>query len=167
MSQSAADALFRGSRTNLRPDPQPEVRPRRTRRQTVAALQGVPMFSGFSRRHLERLAKATDELAFAPGEHIVEEGMLGETLFIVLEGRAKVLRGKRKIAAVLPGEFFGELSTLDGGPRTASIVAETSVRVIRLFRRTLIELLREEPRLTLDLLRGIAARIREIDRRMH
>jgi CRP-like cAMP-binding protein len=125
------------------------------------------MFATFSQKHLERLAKATDEQVFAPGDHIVEEGMLGETLFVVLEGRAKVVRGTRKVGQVLPGDFFGELSTLDGGPRTATIKAETPVRVIRLYRRTLLELLRDEPRLTLDLLQGICRRIREIDRSLH
>jgi CRP-like cAMP-binding protein len=145
----------------------PEVPRRRTRHQTVTALEGVPLFAGFSRRHVERLAKATDELVYAPGDTIVEEGMLGETLFVVMEGKANVIRGGRKIAEVLPGEFFGELSTLDGGPRTASIVAATPVSVIRLFRHTLLDLLRDEPRLTLDLLEGIVRRIREIDRRIH
>jgi len=161
MPARGPDLLLR----NADPQVQPEVPRRRTRHQTVTALRGVPMFAGFSSKHLQRLAKETDELAFAPGEPIVEEGMLGETLFVVLEGRAKVVRGKRTIARVLPGEFFGELSALDGGPRTASIVAETPVRVIRLFRKTLVELLRDEPKVTIDLLEGIARRIREIDRR--
>ena len=122
------------------------------------------MFSSLSRRQLERLAKETDEQIYAPGDRIVEEGMLGETLFIILEGKAKVLRGKTQVAEVLPGEFFGELSTLDGGPRTATIVAETAVRVIRLFRRSLLAMIRDEPRLALEILEGIARRIREIDR---
>ena len=67
--------------------------------------------------------------------------MLGEALFVVLSGRARVTEaqaGRRP----LPGDFFGELSALDGGQRSANVVAETPVRVLRLFRHTLLELLR-------------------------
>jgi CRP/FNR family transcriptional regulator, cyclic AMP receptor protein len=66
---------------------------------------------------------------------------------------------------VLPGDFFGELSAIDGGPRTASVVAVSPMRVLRLFRRTLIRLLEDEPRLTLTLIAGMARRVREVDRR--
>ncbi len=113
------------------PERQPEQPARRTRRQTAAVLGGVPMFADFTKRHLNRLAADTDELTFAPGQIIVTEGDPGETLFVVLEGQAKVVRGKRKVGEVLPGDFFGELSAIDGGPRTASVIATTPMRVLR------------------------------------
>ncbi|HEX6131682.1 MAG TPA: cyclic nucleotide-binding domain-containing protein [Actinomycetota bacterium] len=144
--------------------PRPEQRPRRTRRETVVALAGVPLFSDLSRRHLQRLAKEVDELRFAPGETIVQEGMLGETLFVVLEGTAKVVRGGRKVGEILPGEFFGELAAIDGGPRTASVVAETPMRVLRLFRRTLSSLWSDEPQLVLKVLDGVVRRVRQVQR---
>jgi CRP-like cAMP-binding protein len=144
--------------------PRPEQRPRRTRRETVVALNGVPLFSDLSRRHLQRLAKEVDELRFAPGETIVQEGMLGETLFVVLEGTAKVVRGGRKVGEILPGEFFGELAAIDGGPRTASVVAETPMRVLRLFRRTLSSLWSDEPQLVLKMLDGVVRRVRQVQR---
>ena len=68
---------------------------------------------------------------------------------------------------VLPGDFFGELSAIDGGPRSANVIAETPMRVLRLFRHTLISLLRDEPRLTLKLIDGVVRRIREVERRTH
>ena len=128
------------------------------------ALAGVPLFVGFSKRHLQRLAEATDEVRFDRGERIVEEGNPGETLFVLLEGQAKVVRGGKLRTRLVPGDFFGEVSVLDGGPRTASVVAETPVAALRLFRRTVLELVAAEPRLALSLLEGIARRIREIDR---
>ena len=91
--------------------------------------------------------------------------MLGETLFVVLSGRARSSGAAGRWARCCPGDFFGELSALDGGPRTASVVAETPMRVLRLFRRTLVELLEDEPQLTLKLLDGIVRRIREVERR--
>jgi CRP-like cAMP-binding protein len=143
----------------------PEQLPRRTVRENAASLGAVPLFQGFSKRHLQRLAGEADELTFDPRDAIVEEGMLGETLFVVLSGRGKVTRRGRKVGEVLPGDFFGELSTLDGGPRSATVSAETPMRVLRLFRHTLVSLLKDEPRLTLKLLDGIVRRIREIEHR--
>jgi CRP-like cAMP-binding protein len=122
------------------------------------------MFSDFSKKHLQRLAADTDELTFAPGEAVVREGDLGETLFVVLEGEAKVLRGSRKVGTVLPGDFFGELAAIDAQPRSASVVAVTPLRVLRLFRRHLMALLRDEPQVTLKLLDGIVRRLRQVQR---
>ena len=61
---------------------------------------------------------------------------------------------------MLPGDFFGELSALDGGPRSASVMAETPIVRVRLFRRTLMALLEDEPQVTLKLLDGIVRRVR-------
>jgi CRP-like cAMP-binding protein len=164
MSQSLPDMLRRESGRGVTPR-RPEQSPRRTRRQTVLVLSGIPLFDDFSKKHLNRLASETDELSFGPGEAVVKEGDLGETLFVVLEGEGKVVRDGRKVGAVLPGDFFGELSAIDGGPRTASVVALTQLRVLRLFRRTLMSLIEDEPQVTLKLLDGIVRRVRQIDRR--
>lgn len=143
----------------------PEQAPRRTQRQTVTALSGVPLFTGFGKRHLQQLAREADELAFGPGESVVTEGVLGETLFVVLAGHGKVVRRKRRVGEVVPGDFFGELSAIDGGARTASVIAETPMRVLRLYRRTLVALLKDEPQLALKILDGIVRRVREVERR--
>lgn len=163
MSQSLPDMIRRGA-TRSSTVRRPEQQPTRTRRQSAIALSGVPLFSSFSKRHLNRLAADTDELVFRPGESIVREGDPGETLFVVLEGEGKVMRGRRKVGDVVPGDFFGELSAIDAGPRTATIVAVTPMRVLRLFRRTLRRLLDDEPQLTLKLIDGIARRVRQVDR---
>ena len=162
MSQSIPEMLKTvGPRVGGR---RPEQDPRRTRRQTAAALGGVPLFTGFGARHLNRLAEESDELVFEPGQSIVHEGEPGEALFVVLAGQAKVVRKKRTVAHLFPGDFFGELSALDGGPRTAAVVAETPVRVLRLFRHTLMKLINDEPQVALKLLDGIVRRIRQVGR---
>ena len=163
MPQSLPDMFARG-RDGKAHRTRPEQSPARTRRRSSVALSGVPLFTGFSKRHLQHLADATDEVLFPTGAPIVEEGNLGETLFVVLEGQAKVVRGGKVRTRLVPGDFFGEVSVLDGGPRTASVVAETPVAALRLFRRTVLELMESEPQFALALLEGIARRIREIDR---
>jgi CRP/FNR family cyclic AMP-dependent transcriptional regulator len=165
MTQSIPDAVLRGSGTGTLRGRQPEVRARRTTHETATVLAGVPLFSDLRKRDLQRLAKQADELVFEAGERIVEEGMLGETLFVVLAGHGLVVRKGAEVGEVLPGDFFGELSALDGGARTATIVADTPMRVLRLFRRTLVELIHDDPQLSLKLLDGIVRRIRQIERR--
>ncbi|HJR98895.1 MAG TPA: cyclic nucleotide-binding domain-containing protein [Actinomycetota bacterium] len=163
MSQSLPDMLRRESGRRA-PAKRPEQRLRRTKRQTATALAGVPLFSGFSKRELNRLAGDTDELTFGPGEAVVREGDLGETMFVVLEGEGKVVRSGKRVGTVLPGDFFGELAAIDAQPRSASVVAVTPLRVLRLFRRHLLALLKDEPQITLKLLDGIVRRVRQIDR---
>ncbi|HTG46941.1 MAG TPA: cyclic nucleotide-binding domain-containing protein [Actinomycetota bacterium] len=163
MPQSAADAVLREAGRGAR-GRRGEQSARRTQRETVSALSVVPLFASLSKKHLERLARETDRQTYAPGVKIVEEGLLGETLFVVLEGRGKITRGGKKVGEVLPGDFFGELSALDGGPRSATITAVTPVTVLRLFRRTLLGALKDEPRMAIKLLDGMAARIRQVER---
>jgi CRP/FNR family cyclic AMP-dependent transcriptional regulator len=165
MSQGAADMLGHEAGRDPR-GRQPKQPPRRTAHQNAKSLAAVPLFIGFSHKHLKRLAAQADELSFEPREPIVEEGMLGETLFVVLTGRGRVVRRGRKVGEVLPGDFFGELSALDGGPRSATVAAETPMRVLRLFRHTLLEFLKEEPTLMLKLLDGIVRRVRDVDRQI-
>ena len=163
MPQSLPDAMVRGLR-KARPKRAPEQQASRTHRRSAVALSGVPLFDGFSRRHLNHLAGDADEVVFEPGEHVVDEGLLGETLFVVLEGQARVTRAGKTVGRLLPGDFFGELSAIDGGLRTATVAAETPLVCLRLFRHTLVSLLRAEPLLAVKLSQGIARRIREVQR---
>jgi CRP-like cAMP-binding protein len=125
-------------------------------------LAAVPLFDGFSKRHLRRLAEEADVVAFDPGRAVVEEGQPGEAMYVVLSGGARVTRGGRKVGALVPGDFFGELSALDGGPRTASVVAETPMEILRLFRHTLRRMIEDEPGLSMGLLEGLARRLRQV-----
>ena len=137
-------------------------RPHATLKRSVIALAAVPLFDGFSKRHLRRLAGEADMVEFEPGRAIVEEAQAGEAMFVVLSGKARVVRAGRKVGALIPGDFFGELSALDGGPRTASVVSETPMEVLRLYRHTLHRLMRQEPGLAMSMLEGLARRLRQV-----
>ena len=162
MSQSLPDAMLRERRPIG--GRRPEVSAARTKRESVVALKGVPLFADLPKRALQRLANEADELSFEPGARLVEEGLLGETLFVVIQGRGKVVRRDRRVGSVVPGDFFGELSTIDGGPRTATVVAETPMRVLRLFRATLRKILKDDPDLAVKILDGMVRRIRQVER---
>jgi CRP-like cAMP-binding protein len=133
-----------------------------TIRRSVTALETIPLFDGLAKRHMRKLAEEADVVRFRPGRPIVEEGEAGEAMYVVLSGTASVVRARRSVARLIPGDFFGELSALDGGPRTASIVPETPVEVLRVFRHTLYDMLRTEPSLVLRMLEGLARRMRQV-----
>jgi len=124
------------------------------------ALARAPLFAEVPKRHLRALAKLAKEQTYRTGQRIVREGIAGSALFVLLEGPARVERGGRRLATLGPEEFFGEISLLDGGPRSASVVADAEVRCIKLDGRDLRALLEREPTVVLRLLAALAARLR-------
>jgi CRP/FNR family transcriptional regulator, cyclic AMP receptor protein len=131
-------------------------------RASAKLLAEVPLFSGLSRRHLRRLAAVAEEVRFAPGRPIVQEGSRGNAFFVILDGEAKVtMAGATRTAARLGrGDFFGELAVLDGGPRTASVIALTRVVVARITRTQFRKVLRQEPDVALAILEEVSRRLR-------
>jgi len=130
----------------------------------AGALSGVPLFSGLSRRHLRRVAALSEEEAFDEGTKLAEEGKSGDDFYVILEGEAKVLRGNKRIARLLPGDFFGEIALIDGGPRTATVVAETPIIALTIDRKRFRKLLEDEPSVVTKMLEEVASRLRNNER---
>ncbi|HSM66409.1 MAG TPA: cyclic nucleotide-binding domain-containing protein [Ilumatobacteraceae bacterium] len=116
-------------------------------------------------------------MSFEPGSVLLKELETGRRLIIIHEGTAEVRRQgaaaangtgedgtARRIATVGPGDVVGELSLIDGKPTSASIVADTNVEALVLYRTRLNKLLASMPELYPRLLVGLATRIRELDR---
>lgn len=133
-------------------------------REGIALLAQVPLFAELSKRHLRRLAEHADQVEFVTGERIVEMGMLGGAFYAIVDGEAKVTKGNRTLTKLGPGDFFGDLALLDGGPRQATVTATTPVVAIRLFKRAFDKLLVEEPGVAAKMLAVLAARIRRLER---
>lgn len=93
-------------------------------------LKQVPLFSRCSQNDLRKVISATDELSVEAGRILMEQGRSGREALIVIEGTAVVKRSNRKIGTLGPGDYMGELSLLDQGPRTATVVAETPMRLL-------------------------------------
>src|SRR5712691_3516962 len=85
----------------------------RTRDIYLDHLAQVPLFSTCSRKDLQKLGKASDEIAVRGGKVLVEEGKPGHEFFLIEDGTAEVRRKNRKVATLGRGQFFGELSLLD------------------------------------------------------
>jgi CRP-like cAMP-binding protein len=128
------------------------------------ALQQAPLFAGLSRRHLRAVAKATGVADYDEGEVVVKEGVKGSVFYVILEGSVRVVRKGRTVARLKKDDFFGELSLIDGGPRTADVVTDAPSRLLTLSRTEFRKLLTSEPTMANRILEAMADRIRKLER---
>ena len=127
-------------------------------------LAGVPLFAGLPAKHLKRIRDLAEPADYMAGASLVKEGTEGDAFYVIIEGLAKVVSGKRTIHRLMPGDYFGEISLLDGGVRTASVVSETPLKVLVIDRKRFMKLLETESGIALALLEGLARTIRRTDR---
>jgi CRP-like cAMP-binding protein len=126
-------------------------------------LSEVPLFSALSKRDLQLVARAAEDVNVDAGKVLVTEGSAGTEFFVIVGGKARVTRRGRKVADLGPGQFFGELALLDRAPRNATVVAETPMELLVLGQREFAALIDEVPGLAHKLLAGLARRLREHD----
>jgi CRP/FNR family cyclic AMP-dependent transcriptional regulator len=129
-------------------------------------LGSVPLFSGLSQRDLKRVGALAEEVWFPPGHHVIDEGKPALAFYVILDGTARVTRGAsdRVLRRLGPGDYFGEMSLIDGTPRSASVVAEGTLDVIRLKRSAFRQVLRREPDVALRVMEALAGRVRTLER---
>ncbi len=94
----------------------------------------------------------------------METGQPGGSFYVILEGEAKVARHGRTVVRLEPGEFFGEISLLDGGTRSATVIAATPVVAIRCSNARSISVVAKEPTVAAKILAVVARRLREAER---
>jgi CRP/FNR family transcriptional regulator, cyclic AMP receptor protein len=127
-------------------------------------LAGVPLFAGLSKRNLRRIARLATPVRHRRHTRIVREGDAGDAFYVLIDGEASVVGGRRRVR-LHPGDFFGEMALLDGAPRSATIEADTEVLAMRIGRRQFCDMLEDEPRIALAVLRELATRIRQMQSR--
>jgi CRP-like cAMP-binding protein len=129
-------------------------------------LEQVPLFRGAAADSLDRLAEASGETDFTPGQPIVLQGQVGNGLYILVAGAARVVRGDVELARLEPGDFFGELAVIDQQPRTASVRATAASTCLTLASWDLLAMLERDPRLALNLLKELVGRLRRSEERL-
>lgn len=123
-------------------------------------LRRVPLFSGLDRKELAILAKLVKDQRYAAGTEIVKAGSSGHGLYIIREGQISVKKDGRTVATMGPGQFFGEVAILDGGPRTADIYAEHDTVCMTLISWEIKPLLMENAGITYKMLLEVTKRLR-------
>lgn len=138
-----------------------------TRSSHLESLAANPLFSSLSKKDLQKIARATNEVTRPAGTVLVDQGDLGREAFFIVEGTATVKRNGRKVGTLGPGEAVGELSLLDHGPRTATVTADTDLVVLVLSSREFSGIVEEVPSVAHKLLGQLASRVRELDRQIY
>lgn len=133
-----------------------------TRDRRTELLAAAPLLAGVDPAGLDRIADRTVEVVFTDGHVIARQGDVGTGFFIISAGGARVVRDGKTIATLGPGDFFGELSVLDGLPRVAQVLAQGETTCLALATWDLEAIINEQPSVGLALLRGLAGRLRTL-----
>ncbi len=137
---------------------------RKSKDTKVKLLSEVTLFKPCRKGELVRIASLVDEIEAPKGKTLTREGDSGWEFFVVAEGKATARRGGRKVGEIGPGSFFGEMSLLDQGPRTATVTAETDMHLLVLSSRSFSSLMEEVPSVAKRILAGMAERVRAAER---
>jgi CRP/FNR family transcriptional regulator, cyclic AMP receptor protein len=134
----------------------------------VESLRAIPLFSGVAEPDLEQIASHLIERRYPRNTTIVEEGLAGDYMYIIREGRVKVTKlsddGREKILEFLDaGAFVGEMALLERAPRSASVKALTAVRLMALSRTDFLGLLRKSPDLSMAVIQELSRRLRTVN----
>jgi CRP/FNR family transcriptional regulator, cyclic AMP receptor protein len=132
-----------------------------TSKELADILGDVPLFAGLSRRHLHRVAGLATTRWYQPGSQIVKAGGPGDSFFVILNGRANVRVSGRRIV-LQTGDFFGEMSLIDGEPRSATVTAQGEVLAMVLTRSKFMKLLQSEPKVAQIILATLSRRVRAL-----
>lgn len=147
--------------------PPPPTDPQ-TRAELIAYLRTVPLFTGADDRVLDIVADAVQRRVYAQGDVLFREGDGGEAVHLLRSGTVKLskvdLGGHEKTLALLrPPEFFGEMAPLSDSPRSATAVAVDEVETMLLFGDDFHRLMRDHPRIGLNVNATLARRLRGMD----
>jgi CRP/FNR family transcriptional regulator, cyclic AMP receptor protein len=134
---------------------------RPTERDWADVLGALPLFQRLRTRQVRGIAKSAKVVDYSSGEPIVQAGDRGDSFYLVLEGRARVAGKSRTLK---PGDFFGEMALIDGGPRSATITATSDVRVMKLSRPAFLKALKQDPQIGLAIMEALAGRVRQLER---
>ena len=135
--------------------------------QKIGYLQRIPILESCTNRQLRAIARITEVLEAPPGQVLTRAGEPGDRFFMIVDGSAHVEVSPHEHHRIGPGEFFGEMSLLDGGPRSATVVTDTPVRLLLIHRRDFSNLLKEVPALTQRIMVTLCQRVRQAEKKLN
>lgn len=128
--------------------------------QVIRHFQAIPLFSSLSKKSVRSVVQAATEVDVRAGKVLVREGDHGREMYVVISGTALVTQKGKKVAELVPGDFFGEMAFLSPAPRSATVAAYSDMRVMVLGPREMDVIVKSEPAIAGRLLEAMAWRIR-------
>ena len=129
----------------------------------IGHLERVPLFSGFNEDELRRIAELSRIVEAPVGTVVTQIGEPGDSFFVIIDGMVAVRTPVGAGSQLRPGDFFGEMSLLDGEPRSAKVVATTDLRLLVVDRSHFWRLLEETPDLVGRILTILSRRVRQLE----
>jgi CRP-like cAMP-binding protein len=129
--------------------------------QKALFLRKVPLFVGMPAREIGRVASIAEELVFAAGDAIIREGEYGDSMFVIVDGTVRIHRGDSDLSALSRNDYLGEMSILDGEPRSASATATSDCLVLRISQADFHEILASNFDAVLAIFRALSLRLRK------
>ena len=131
----------------------------------VNLLSGVALFEGLTKKEAAFVLQFMRDQDFPAGKVIVEEGTTGGRFFVIVSGTAVVTRRGRRLRRLEAGDSFGDIALIDGGPRSATVTAESAISTLSLAVWNFKAALLENPSITYKLLLVLCKRLREAESR--
>ncbi len=126
-------------------------------------LHAVPLFSRLGKGEIKRLGQLAEEIDVAAGKTLIRQGDSGAEMFVIVDGRASVIRGGESLGERGPGAVLGEIALLADTPRVATVTALTPMRLIVLGRREFLSLMDEVPSVRAAIFEVLASRLASLD----
>ena len=126
----------------------------------IDALGRVPLFAGSSRKDLEFLITRTDEVKVPAGQTLIKQGKPGDTFYLLLDGEASVQVDGHDRPPLKAGSFFGEISMIDLGPATATVVTTTPARLMVMSHTQFRDAIKGNDQLLMHVMSAMAERLR-------
>ena len=130
----------------------------------VTVLRDVELFAGTPGRILAGLAAVAEEIDLEAGALLIEQGDLGETLFIVVEGDLVAEIAQQTVATFTPGTVVGELAVFVPEPRSATVRALTPAHLLSIEKPAVDELLLDHPEVAMSVITALVRRFQESNR---
>jgi CRP-like cAMP-binding protein len=130
---------------------------------TVELIGDVPFFDGLDGKSLKAVVKEGKEVSFKGGDLVVGEKGSGVGFYLVIDGKVEVRKGKKLLATLERGQFFGEMSVIDGQPRSADVVAVAPTKCWVLPAWSFAGLIKGHPEVAIPMLKELVKRLRAVE----
>ena len=125
----------------------------------IELLKSVPLFTGCSKKELERISMIADEIDFRSGKTLIREGARGREFFVLADGTVEITRQGKRVDTAGPGDFFGEMALLADQPRNATVTTTSEVDALVVSAQSFKSLVERNPLIALKVIRAVADRL--------
>ena len=135
--------------------------------QKMELLKKVPMFNNLSQRHLREIGKHADQVKVEAGSVLAQQEKKGWEFILIVDGKARVVKNGKVIRQLSEGDFFGEISLIDGEPRTATVISDTNMTILVVNKTSFDHLLDNIPGLQRKILIALCQYLRSAEKATH